>query len=485
MTTLTPQPTRSYSLSDWQGGHRSQTEELAYWIDDIEGQVPLELAGTLFRNGPGRLDINGQRFHHPFDGDGMINSFVFRQGRVFYRNRFVRTAGYQAEQAAGRILYRGVFGTQKPGGLLANCLDLRLKNIANTQVIYWGDKLLALWEAAEPHRLDPYTLETLGLDTLEGLLAPGDAFAAHPRIDPAGRLVNFAVKPGPVTTLSLYEFDPAGRLVSQQARQIQGFAFLHDFALTPHYAIFFQNPMRFNPLPYLLGLAGAAQCLQFLADQPTKIVVIPRDPGRPVQTLLGPSCFVFHHANAYELGDSLVVDSICYDHFPSLPPQGDYRQVDFSQLPAGQLRRFTLNLPSAQVETETLLSRCCEFPQVHPDVVGRPYAQVYLAVAHEPQGNAPLQAIAAMDVTTGAEQVWSAAPRGFVSEPVYVPHPDSQNETGGWLLSVVYDAERQASDLVILDAAHVSHGPLARLKLRHHIPYGLHGTFTPHDFGPQ
>jgi all-trans-8'-apo-beta-carotenal 15,15'-oxygenase len=88
------------------------------------------------------------------------------------------------EQKAGKILYRGVFGTQKPGGLLANAFDFKLKNIANTNVIYWGGKLLALWEAADPYRLDPYTLETLGKEHFNGVLSEGEAFGAHPRFDP-------------------------------------------------------------------------------------------------------------------------------------------------------------------------------------------------------------------------------------------------------------------------------------------------------------
>ncbi|MEL6382759.1 MAG: carotenoid oxygenase family protein, partial [Cyanobacteria bacterium J06626_18] len=163
-----PTSTPTFSMEDWRSGYRSQPEEFAYWIEDVEGTIPEALEGTLFRNGPGLLDIGGHPIRHPFDGDGMISSIAFKQGRAFYRNRFIRTEGYVAEQAAGKPLYRGVFGTQKPGGFWANLFDLRLKNIANTHVIYWGEKLLALWEAAEPHRLDPETLATMGLDHLDG-----------------------------------------------------------------------------------------------------------------------------------------------------------------------------------------------------------------------------------------------------------------------------------------------------------------------------
>ena len=95
---------KSYTIKDWQGGYESLSEEYDYWIDDIEGEIPPELAGTLFRNGAGLLDINGERLHHPFDGDGMISRITFINGRAHFRNRFVQTAGYLAEQKAKKML---------------------------------------------------------------------------------------------------------------------------------------------------------------------------------------------------------------------------------------------------------------------------------------------------------------------------------------------------------------------------------------------
>ena len=201
----------AYDRSDWASAFRNVTVEL----DDVpltaaRGEVPAALKGTLYRNGPGRLERGGHWVHHPFDGDGMITALRFDAGRVQLRNRFVRTEGWQAEETAGRYLYRGVFGTAKPGGWLANAFDLRLKNIANTHVVRLGDQLLALWEAAEPHALDPDTLETRGLSRLDGVLKPGEAFSAHPRFDPghhgAPRMVTFGVKSGPRSTIRLMEF---------------------------------------------------------------------------------------------------------------------------------------------------------------------------------------------------------------------------------------------------------------------------------------
>lgn len=479
----------TYTREDWKQGYESQREEFAYWIEDIEGEIPAELTGTIFRNGPGLTDINGYRFKHPFDGDGMINSVAIKDGKAFYRNKFVRTEGYIKEQKSGKPEYRGVFGTQKPGGWMANAFDVKLKNIANTHVVYWGDRLLALWEAAEPHRLDPHTLETIGLDRLDGLLKQGEAFSAHPHFDPDAngepRMVTFGVKAGLSSTIRIFEFGPEGAIAKDHKHSIPGFAFLHDFAITPHYCVFVQNPVSFNPLPFVMGFKGAAECIQFNPKQPTKIIAIPRNGDSEVQFFDTDPCFVFHHANAYEKEGKLILDSICYDEFPSLGDAKDYSEVDFDHVPASQLWRFTVDLHTKQVEKKTIIERYCEFPTLHPDKVGRDYRYLYIGVAHENTGNAPLQALLKRDLQTGEEQFWSAAPRGFGGEPLFVARPGGSAEDDGWVLLWIYNAEFNRTEIAIFDAQNISSGPIAKMNLKHHVPYGLHGSFAEAYFGPE
>jgi all-trans-8'-apo-beta-carotenal 15,15'-oxygenase len=204
-----------------------------------------------------------------------------------------------------------------------------------------------------------------------------------------------------------------------------------------------------------------------------------------MRRLQGQAGFVFHHANGFEQGDELVIDSVCYgDVLPQINPNQDFREVDFEGLAPGQLWRFRLNLQTEAVSRERLDERCVEFPTLNPARVGRPYRYVYLGAAHAPTGNAPLQALIKLDLNSGTQSLWSAAPRGFVSEPIFVPHPEAQAEDEGWLLAVVYNAATHRSDVVILDAQQLAQGPIARLHLRYHIPYGLHGSFTPDWFGP-
>ena len=343
--TAAPSKAPAYDRSDWASAFRNVGQELeAAPLIVSRGSLPAELEGVLYRNGPGRLERGGQWVHHPFDGDGMITAVRFEQGQAQLSNRFVRTEGWQAEEAAGKVLYRGVFGSQKPGGVMANAFDLRLKNIANTGVVRLGDDLLALWEAAEPHALDPDTLDTRGLSRLDGVLKPGEAFSAHPRFDPghhgSKRMVTFGVKTGPRSTVRLMEFAvdadaeagiKAGQLLSERRDSFNGFAFLHDFAITPNWAVFLQNAINFNPLPFVMGRKGAAQCLSSKADGQAKFWLVPRDggshAGEAPRIIDAPEGFVFHHLNAWEEGDELVIDSIYYDDFPSIGPDMDFREV--------------------------------------------------------------------------------------------------------------------------------------------------------------
>ncbi|HCQ23388.1 MAG: Apocarotenoid-15,15'-oxygenase [Aphanizomenon flos-aquae LD13] len=490
MQILEPQDSRvlekSYILKDWQGGYESLTQEYDYWIDDIEGEIPPELAGTLFRNGAGLLDINGERLHHPFDGDGMISRITFINGRAHFRNRFVQTPGYLAEQKAGKILYRGVFGTQKSGGWLANIFDFKLKNIANTNVIYWGKKLLALWEASEPYLLNPQTLETLGNEYFNGVLSKGEAFSAHPRIDPNGTLVNFAIKPGLSTTITIFELNKNGEITSKKNHSVPGFCFIHDFVITENYCIFFQNPVNFNPIPFALGICGAAECIKIQKNQPTKIIIIPRKTQTEnVKVLETKAGFIFHHVNAFELENEIneiIVDSICYESLTEVEPNSDYRKTDFEKNSPPQLWRFNLNLSNNKVQNQLIDPRPTEFPTIHPNYMGKSYRYLYSAAAHQSTVNAPLQAIFKVDLESGTKQLWSAAPRGFVGEPIFVPRANSQQEDDGWIIFVVYNAENHRSEIVILDAQNLEKGRIAKLHLKHHIPYGLHGSFTPEIF---
>ena len=74
---------------------------------EIEGELPRELNGALYRIGPNPHFKPLGRYHW-FDGDGMVHAFILRDGRAAYRNRYVRTDGLKAEMKQGRALFGGL-----------------------------------------------------------------------------------------------------------------------------------------------------------------------------------------------------------------------------------------------------------------------------------------------------------------------------------------------------------------------------------------
>ena len=479
-----------FDKSDWSSAYQNVEVELENQTLSIaKGKTIKELNGTLFRNGPGILERDGQWVHHPFDGDGMITAIKFDNGKVSFTNKFVKTKCFLEEEKVDKFIYRGVFGTQKKGGILNNLFNLSLKNIANTHVIKLGNDLLALWEAAGPHSLDPINLETRGLTTLKGVLKQNEAFSAHPKIDLNSKscpetLVTFGVQTGPTSTIRLMEFSNsgknAGEILFDRKDKLKGFAFLHDFAITSNWAIFLQNAIDFNPLPFVMGQKGAAQCLKSNPNKTAKFLLVPRESGlyrgQSSISLDAPDGFVFHHVNAYEKDSNIILDSIFYDDFPSVGPNENFKDIDFEKYPAGKLKRSIINLKNKSVRLDNLSNQTCEFAVVNPNFVGLHNTFSWMACTEAKTGNAPLQAIKKINLITKEEIFWSVAPRGFVSEPIMVPKKDSKTEDEGYLLVLIWNGARRGSDLFILDSKNLEE--LSTYELPINIPHGLHGSWA-------
>jgi carotenoid cleavage dioxygenase-like enzyme len=191
------------------------------------GKIPEGLRGTLYRNGPARLERGGMNAGHWFDGDGAILAVHFTDAGAAAVYRYVQTAGYQAEEKSDKFLYSN-YGMTAPGPVWLRWTK-SVKNAANTSVLALPDRLLALWEGGWPHSLDLQTLETQGTDDL-GSLESGSSYSAHCKRDPiTGNIFNFGTTPGASTKLHLYKSDPTGKIVQQATVGLDGLPLIHDF----------------------------------------------------------------------------------------------------------------------------------------------------------------------------------------------------------------------------------------------------------------
>jgi all-trans-8'-apo-beta-carotenal 15,15'-oxygenase len=440
--------------------------------------VPTALRGTLFRNGAGRNDLAGHWFPHWFDGDGMISAIRFDDAGIHYFNRYVRTQNYRDETRAGRIVHRG-FGKMRPGGFIGNALR-QPGNVSNISVVVDDERLLSLWEGGPPHVLDPRTLETLGLEDFGGQVR---AFSAHPKTDPeSGELFNFGIDYGRKTTLTPYRLVKGG-LTRFAPIELPYPVMNHDFVLTANYLVFCLGPILVHPLQMILGLTSFDGALRWDGGRPTLILLVPRAGGaaRWIET---EAFFQFHFANGFEEDGAIVVDLTRYPDFDTV---GDalrnYWRSEWSADGMAALVRLRIDLATGTVERHAFpTGNANEFPRINPHYVATRHRYVYIANNPTDQGIGLQQRITRVDLESGASASHDFAPHGYPGEPVFIPARRGGEEDEGFVVTLVFDAAANRTQIVGLDARDVAASPLFVARLRHHVPYSLHGTFTPRQF---
>src|SRR5262245_11905586 len=303
----------------------------------IKGELPRELCGTLFRNGPNpQFDTPDA---HWFVGDGMLHAFTLDSGRASYRNRWVRTPKFLAEHDAGRAIWSGKgFSGQKV--LDAPPTAIKDAGVANTNVIWHAGKLLALEEAHLPTEIDPKTLATRGYLDYAGRVA--EPMTAHPKVDPVtGELIFFGYSAtGPLSAGMTYGAIAASGVVNRFERFEAPYAsMVHDFIVTEHYVLF---PV----LPLTGSLERAMTGRPAYAWEPAKgayVGVMKRDGStKDIRWFRGEACYVFHTMNAWEEGDLIVAD-VMQREAPALFPTADGKPID-AEKQIARLARWTFNL---------------------------------------------------------------------------------------------------------------------------------------------
>ncbi|EFJ44398.1 hypothetical protein VOLCADRAFT_95405 [Volvox carteri f. nagariensis] len=428
-------PTTAEVIQDHKTMFSSLLKEYAYVVDEdwVTGSIPKELHGTYYRNGPG-LQVDNPRYQrHTFDGDGMVLSLSFRNGRAYFRNRFVRTEGFLKEQAAGRPLYRNSFTRgSADGSPWFNPLDLSFKNVANTGVLAWGGQLYALWEGGLPYSMDPRTLDTRGETRMGGALR-GSTFGAHYRVvvsetDGSRRWVAFSSAAGfNGAAITFYEFAEDGTKLHETTHPLEdaSLAFIHDILVSEHYYIALLGPVEFDPIKfatqYIWSRCSIAECLVYNPSRPARVVLVPR-PGRPSGRALSPRvletdpCFTFHHVNAFEVEQQqqqgqmpppgevppplVVLDTVAWDELSFSVNQYSYGPEYYRGGSRSHLVRLVCDPMAGTVTTHRLMRRTAEFPVTDPRVTGRPHRVIWTGcdAVDDPLLWGPIQAIARVEV---------------------------------------------------------------------------------------
>ena len=431
----------------------------------------------------------------------MIHAFTFHDGLVSYANKFLRSDDYTTVAKTGKMSYRGFL--QDPcksrfksflSWFLAEDTKDSAPN-ANVNIARFGNRFVALTETPLPIEFHPGTLNTVGVMHYDDGFPEKDIHdTAHPHYDPERKEhIGYFTQFGRVSTHTVYSIkDGSTKREPIYSLNIDKPSYMHSFFITKNYAILTLLPLVVNPLDLLLKRKAFIKNFKWQPDRGTTFVVINRIHNKLQGMYKSEPFFSFHTVNAFEKDTSLILDAIVYPNSKglagadlstilgqqSVTPTYTTDAVNTDAFEIGKLTRFTIDLEQQTVTSHSLINELLELPRIHYDAYnGRDYTYVYAYARHTAPAYVADQLLK-VNVKSGHVKKWTED-QCYPGEPVFIANPHAHTEDDGVILSVVLDAQRQQSFLLVLDAQEFKE--IARAEVPHHIPFGIHGFYSAHE----
>jgi len=427
------------------GNFAPVTQELTAFDLPVEGAIPPHLRGLYLRNGP---NPKGADEGHWFLGDGMLHGVRLENGKAqWYRNRWVRTRAFLEDA-------QFVDGNGNVDRTVAK---------ANTHVVSHAGRTFALVESSYPTEVTG-ELDTVGICDFDGRLRT--AMTAHPKRCPRTGELHFFGYAFMPPFLTYHVLDAAGTLIHTENIDVPGPTMIHDFAITDRHVVFLDLPVVFN---FETAMQGGFP-YEWSDDYGARLGIMPRC-GRNADARwfdIQP-CYVFHPFNAFERDGQIVIDVARYAELWRGGPH------TFSTASA---HRWTIDPAHNRVTEQPLDERAIEFPRVDDRRAGAAHRFGY-AVANHTGLSEDAQELVKYDFERGTCETHGFPSGCAPGEGVFVAAGDRAGEDEGYVLSYVYDANRNGSDLVILDANEFTRRPVATIRLPQRVPFGFHGNWVP------
>lgn len=465
--------------------YSTQKKETVIQDLNVIGEIPVWLQGNFISTGPAQFEVGNSHFKHWFDGFAMLKHFQFNNGKVSFRNRFLQSQEYLESNAKGR-LYRNGFASHAHNNFASRMLS-SIKSvltnaiyddncIVNTQSL--NGRFIAMTESSTPMEFNVTDLSTVGLFKFEDKLK-AQMELAHPHWDNVNKeMINICIEIGKYCLYHIYKVKPGTvkreLIYTYQSDQL---FYLHTFSITQNHIILYQSPLEMDKFKLFLNMPFN-ETLSWNKDKSSTFIIINRK-DKSVKKISVDAFFCYHSVNAYEKGDELVIDLICYKLNDN--PYNEFMlanlKADSPKLSFGELKRFVVDLQSYQVHIIESHSTGIEFPRLnYKKFNGHEYQYFYSALITD-HDQKFFNAISKQDMISGKTLIWQNDDC-FPGEPVFIAKPNSEKEDEGVLLSIFYDAHSQCSGLVILDSQTMHQ--LAQINLPFHLPFGLHGNFYTH-----
>jgi len=455
---------------------------------EVDGQIPTDLDGAFYRVQPDPQFPPRLGDDIAFNGDGQITMFRFKGGKVDMKHRWVQTDKWKLEHAAGKAL----FGAYRNPLTDDESVKGQIRGTANTNVMMHAGRLYALKEDSPAIVMDPNTLETVGYTDFDGLMT-GETFTAHPKIDPdTGDMIAFGYASKGICTkdMTYYEIGPDGALKRELWFENPYYCMMHDFAITPDYALFHVVPIISSWERLEQGLPHFG----FDTTKPVYLAVLPRRDGTTaadIRWFKRDNCFASHVMNAHQDGTRIHFDTpeAKNNMFPFFP---DVHGAPFNPMEAASfLTRWTVDMASnsdAFESTERLTGMMGEFPRIDDRFAGKKYRHGWMLVVDmtkpvELSGPSAtgllMNTLGHIDVETREDKSWWVGPTSSLQEPCFIPRRPDAPEGDGYIVALANRLAEGRTDLLLFDALAIEKGPIATIKLPVRLRMGLHGNWAP------
>jgi carotenoid cleavage dioxygenase-like enzyme len=279
--------------------------------------------------------------------------------------------------------------------------------------------------------------------------------------------------------LNVYRFGAQAQLLYCRRLRLDYPCSVHDFSLSPSYAIFYLSPYNLDMEALIQQNRTLMDALRWEPEHGSRLLIVSRDSGDEAATISISQRYCLHLINCFETGHRLMVDVVEYDR----PLYDQYQVVPdfFTEVSAGQPVRFVVDMKSREViERQDIdYGLAPDFPSIDPMRVTQAYRDVWMLgmSATGRRGRKFFDQLIHADweeATTG--DVYQAPPMQYLGgEPICIGDPGDQRT--GSIICQVFDAAHMTSAFALFDVFHVAGGPVAMLPLREPIPSLFHASF--------
>ncbi|KKK21384.1 hypothetical protein AOCH_000719 [Aspergillus ochraceoroseus] len=489
----------------------------------VVGTFPPQLAGTLYRTGPGSYKVDSEKGEyarsHWFDGFSQLHRFqIVPDGsgscRVYYTSRSqvddlierarktghldgIITFGQKRDPCVSFFeKVKSVFQPSRP--------DSRIPGMANVAVTV-RPNMPGMPKGTLTNLTDANQIQYSDINTLE----PGPLSCAHARYDQVtGDLynynLNFGLSGGAYRIFKTSADTGKTEIIATIRGPGVKAAYIHSFFLTEDFIILCVWPLYFtgHGASVLWG-RNIIDALKFNPHAQTKWYVVDRKGGRgQVVTFQSPAFFSFHTVNAFQEAKSekgtvdILCDIIQYPddrlmrnlYYENVLSTGSGRPPHESASPT--FVRYKLagvpmkgRIPKGKIRSAEIIKAvkgAGELPTLNPHYGTKKQRYTYGIV--DRGYSSFVDGLGKIDLETNEITYWGKEPKPHTpGEAIFVSDGTDESEDAGYLLSVVLDGEKGTSYLMCLNARDMTE--VARAEIDHAISITLHGTHVRDPVG--